>query len=61
MMEFKHAPLAEDSIGIAACIRPNFAVEQTAGSHSLARGCSPRRWADKERAPRLGWLPSRGL
>jgi hypothetical protein len=25
-------------------IRPdNFAVEQTAGSHSLARGCSPRR------------------
>jgi hypothetical protein len=24
---------------------PNFAVEQAAGSHSLARGCSPRRWA----------------
>src|SRR2546425_7780645 len=23
----------------------NFAVEQTAGSHSLASGCSPRRWA----------------
>ena len=23
----------------------NFAVEQTAGSHSLARGCSPRRYA----------------
>jgi len=22
----------------------NFAVEQTAGSHSLARGCSPRRY-----------------
>jgi hypothetical protein len=22
---------------------PNFAVEQTAGSHSLARGCSPQR------------------
>ena len=43
MMEFEHAPLAENSIGIAACIRPNFAVEQTARSHSLARGCSPRR------------------
>jgi hypothetical protein len=25
---------------------PNFAVEQTAASHSLARGCSPVRWAD---------------
>jgi hypothetical protein len=24
----------------------NFAVEQTAGSHSLARGCSRRHWAD---------------
>ena len=23
--------------------RHNFAVEQTAGSHSLTRGCSPRR------------------
>ena len=22
---------------------PNLAVEQTAGSHSLARGCSPQR------------------
>jgi hypothetical protein len=26
-------------------VAPNFAVDQTAGSHSLARGCSPRRSA----------------
>jgi hypothetical protein len=26
---------------------PNFAVEQTTGSHSLTRGCSPQRWADQ--------------
>jgi len=26
---------------------PNIALEQPAGSHSLARGCSPQRSADK--------------
>jgi GNAT superfamily N-acetyltransferase len=31
--------------GSASWSLPNFAVEQTAGSHSLARGCSPRRSA----------------
>jgi putative ABC transport system substrate-binding protein len=34
-------------------MRPsNFAVEQTAGSRSLARGCSPQRWADQSEPPR---------
>jgi hypothetical protein len=33
----------------------NFAVEQTAGSRSLARGCSPRRWADET------WEPHREI
>jgi hypothetical protein len=34
-MAFEHAPLAESLMRIAACIRPNFAVEQTA----YGRGC----------------------
>ena len=32
--------------GSACWSLPNFAVEQAAGSHLLARGCSPRRYAE---------------
>ena len=37
----------------------NFAVEQTAGSRSLARGCSPRRWADQTRCTPVDGLSAR--
>ena len=54
-------PYTAETLGVVASKASNFAVEQTAGSHSLARGCSPQRWAAAFRTALKVLIRYRGL